>query len=105
MPSGSMHWFSMLSSVLAMLFMGVLVAVILMRTVRRDLAKYEELLIEGKDSSKEDSGWKLLSGYVFRPPAKRQGVQLPRCSSNSSALLGRRVQTASRTSWQHISKK
>jgi transmembrane 9 superfamily member 2/4 len=69
MPSTNVHWFSILNSVLVVLVMSVLVAVILMRTVRRDLAKYEELLIEGKDSSKEDSGWKLLAGDVFRPPS------------------------------------
>lgn len=69
MPNGSVHWFSILNSILVVLVMTVLVAVILMRAVRRHLAKYEELLIEGQDSSKEDSGWKLLAGDVFRPPS------------------------------------
>ena len=69
MPSGSVHWFSILNSLLVVLVMSVIVAVILMRTVRRDLAKYEELLIEGGESSKEEGGWKLLSGDVFRPPS------------------------------------
>ena len=69
MPSGSVHWFSILNSLLVVLVMSIIVAVILMRTVRRDLAKYEELLIEGQDSGKEESGWKLLSGDVFRAPS------------------------------------
>jgi Endomembrane protein 70 len=70
MPNGSVHWFSILNSLLVVLVMSVIVAVILMRTVRRDLAKYEELLIEGGDGGgKEESGWKLLSGDVFRAPS------------------------------------
>lgn len=69
MPNGSVHWFSILNSLLVVLVMSAIVAVILMRTVRRDLAKYEELLIEGQDSSKEESGWKLLAGDVFRAPS------------------------------------
>eukprot|EP00892_Ulva_mutabilis_P012316 jgi/Ulvmu1/9457/UM052_0023.1 len=68
MPNGTVHWFSILNSLLVVLVMSVIVAVILMRTVRRDLAKYEELLVEGQDA-KEESGWKLISGDVFRPPA------------------------------------
>ena len=48
MPNGSVHWFSILNSLLVVLVMSVIVAVILMRTVRRDLAKYEELLVEGQ---------------------------------------------------------
>ena len=69
MPNGSVHWFSILNSLLVVLVMSVIVAVILMRTVRRDLAKYEELLIEGGEGGKEESGWKLLSGDVFRAPS------------------------------------
>lgn len=48
MPNGTVHWFSILNSLLVVLVMSVIVAVILMRTVRRDLAKYEELLVEGQ---------------------------------------------------------
>jgi hypothetical protein len=48
MPNGSVHWFSILNSLLVVLVMSVIVAVILMRTVRKDLAKYEELLVEGQ---------------------------------------------------------
>lgn len=48
MPNGSVHWFSILNSLLVVMVMSVIVAVILMRTVRRDLAKYEELLVEGQ---------------------------------------------------------
>ena len=73
MPDGSVHWFSILNSLLVVLVMSVIVAVILMRTVRRDLAKYEELLIEGPEA-KEESGWKLVSGDVFRAPAAAQDL-------------------------------
>ena len=41
------------------------------RTVRRDLQKYEALVVEGGGGpdSREEAGWKLVAGDVFRPPA------------------------------------
>lgn len=44
--------------------MMVIVAMILLRTVRRDLAQYEEFL----GDEKEESGWKMVAGDVFRAP-------------------------------------
>ena len=42
MPGGNVHWFSILNSTLVVLVMATLVAMILIRTVRRDLARYEQ---------------------------------------------------------------
>lgn len=39
MPGGKVHWFSILNSILIVLVMASLVAMILIRTVRRDLAR------------------------------------------------------------------
>jgi transmembrane 9 superfamily member 2/4 len=78
MSDGSVHWFSILNSMLVVLVMSVIVAVILMRTVRRDLARYEELLIEGPEA-KEEFGWKLVSGDVFRTPPSVQGLAVHVC--------------------------
>lgn len=53
--------------------MAVVCAMILIRTVRRDLAKYEELLMDGGSSAadlKEEAGWKMVSGDVFRAPRR-----------------------------------
>lgn len=71
MPGGRVHWFSIMNSILVVMVMSIICAVILMRTVRRDLAKYEELLVEGHET-KEESGWKLVSGDAFRAPADPQ---------------------------------
>lgn len=42
MPGGKVHWFSIMNSCLVVLVMASLVALILIRTVRRDLARYEQ---------------------------------------------------------------
>lgn len=40
------------------------------RTVRRDLARYEQLMVDERAAdAKEEAGWKLLTGDVFRAPA------------------------------------
>jgi len=70
-PGGKVHWFSIINSVLVVVIMAAVVAVILMRTVRKDLAKYEEYLVESAPTPqelKEESGWKLIAGDVFRCP-------------------------------------
>lgn len=40
---------------------------IIIRTLRRDIAKYNSIDDSGEDAL-EESGWKLLHGDVFRPP-------------------------------------
>ena len=40
---------------------------IIVRTLRRDIAKYNQLDPEGDDIL-EETGWKLVHGDVFRPP-------------------------------------
>ena len=44
MPGGRVHWFSILNSLMVVLVMSSIVAMILMRTIRRDLARYEGIL-------------------------------------------------------------
>jgi transmembrane 9 superfamily member 3 len=53
------------------IFLCGLVAVILLRTLRNDFARYakeDELDIEGMHGMKDDSGWKNVYGDVFRAP-------------------------------------
>uniref|UniRef100_A0A383W4V4 Transmembrane 9 superfamily member n=1 Tax=Tetradesmus obliquus TaxID=3088 RepID=A0A383W4V4_TETOB len=69
MPGGKVHWFSIMNSLLIVLVMATLVAMILIRTVRRDLAKYEQLVVDGSADMKDEAGWKLLTGDAFRAPA------------------------------------
>lgn len=47
----------------------------MLRTIRRDLAKYEEMLLSDPESREKaggevDSGWKVLKSDVFRAPSK-----------------------------------
>lgn len=44
MPGGRVHWFSILNSLMVVLVMSSIVAMIMMRTIRRDLQRYEGLL-------------------------------------------------------------
>jgi hypothetical protein len=70
MPGGKVHWFSILNSLMVVVVMSCIVAMIMMRTIRRDLQRYEQLLVDGgQGNDVEESGWKMVSGDVFRPPA------------------------------------
>ena len=77
------HWFSLVNSAVIVVFLSATVFVILVRTLRRDITRYNKLdsfvledLAEGSkngnalddDGVAEDSGWKLVHGDVFRPP-------------------------------------
>lgn len=65
------HWFSIFNSFMMVIFLCGLVAVILLRTLRNDFARYakeDELDIEGMHGMKDDSGWKNVYGDVFRAP-------------------------------------
>lgn len=42
---------------------------IMVRTLRRDIARYNS--DESIDDMMEETGWKLVHGDVFRPPPKR----------------------------------
>lgn len=87
MGDASVHWFSIANSATIVLFIGGIVGVILAKTVRRDLARYETLVQRARphtDGAIEDSGWKLVSADVFRPPARARRL---------SVFIGTGVQT------------
>eukprot|EP00505_MAST-04D_sp_SCG-Rhode-Island_P001055 Stramenopile-MAST_4_protein_1055 len=63
------HWFSIVNSLLIVLFLTMMVGMIMMRTLYRDLARYNRVATdEEKAEDREDSGWKLVHADVFRPP-------------------------------------
>merc|ERR1712216_300356 len=66
MTGGQIHWFAILNSVVIVLFLSGMVAMILLRTLHRDITKYNELATE--EEAKEETGWKLVHGDVFRKP-------------------------------------
>jgi transmembrane 9 superfamily protein 3 len=71
------HWFSIFNSFMMVIFLCGLVALILLRTLKNDYAKFaeddlDEMMMDGKVSLMKDevnSGWKLLHGDVFRAPS------------------------------------
>ncbi|KHN34478.1 Transmembrane 9 superfamily member 4 [Glycine soja] len=69
MEGSRVHWFSILNSLMVISFLAGIVFVIFLRTVRRDLTRYEELDKETQAQMNEElSGWKLVVGDVFREP-------------------------------------
>jgi len=62
------HWFSIVNSLMIVLFLSGMLAMIIMRTLHRDLRRYNDL--ESKEEAAEESGWKLVHGDVFRPPQR-----------------------------------
>uniref|UniRef100_A0A0E0E300 Transmembrane 9 superfamily member n=1 Tax=Oryza meridionalis TaxID=40149 RepID=A0A0E0E300_9ORYZ len=60
------HWFSIINSLMIVLFLSGMVAMIMMRTLYKDIANYNQL--DNQDEAQEETGWKLVHGDVFRPP-------------------------------------
>ena len=61
------HWFSIVNSIMVVVFLTGMIAMILTRTLHADMRKYTEHL-EAQDDA-EETGWKLVHGDVFRAPA------------------------------------
>ncbi|MQM09540.1 hypothetical protein Taro_042409 [Colocasia esculenta] len=66
MNDDQIHWFSIINSLMIVLFLSGMVAMIMMRTLYKDIANYNQL--ETQDEAQEETGWKLVHGDVFRPP-------------------------------------
>ncbi|CAH0556998.1 unnamed protein product [Brassicogethes aeneus] len=81
MPHTNIQWFSILNSLVIVLFLTGMLAMILLRTLHKDIARYNQ--IDNGEDAQEEFGWKLVHGDVFRPP--RKGMLL-------SVLLGSGVQ-------------
>jgi transmembrane 9 superfamily protein 2/4 len=93
MPHTNIQWFSILNSLVIVLFLSGkavtnvptvnhssnvcyystgMVAMILLRTLHKDIARYNQ--IDSGEDAQEEFGWKLVHGDVFRPP--RKGMML-----------------------------
>lgn len=66
MPQTNIQWFSILNSLVIVLFLSGMVAMILLRTLHKDIARYNQ--IDSEDDAQEEFGWKLVHGDIFRPP-------------------------------------
>uniref|UniRef100_A0A7S0WFB7 Transmembrane 9 superfamily member n=1 Tax=Chlamydomonas leiostraca TaxID=1034604 RepID=A0A7S0WFB7_9CHLO len=82
------HWFSIFNSFMMVLFLTGLVAIILMRTLRKDYARYARITEDDMEALErdlaEESGWKMVHGDVFRPP--RNLVLLAACVGTGAQL-------------------
>lgn len=67
MNDNQIHWFSIINSLIIVLFLSGMVAMIMMRTLYKDIASYNQL--DTQDEAFEETGWKLVHGDVFRPPS------------------------------------
>ena len=61
------HWFSIVNSLMIVFFLTGMLAMIIVRTLHRDLRRYNEV---DMDDIGEETGWKLVHGDVFRPPSR-----------------------------------
>jgi len=59
------HWFSIVNSLMIVLFLTGLIAMIMMRVLHKDIAYYNRDDIE---DPADETGWKLVHGDVFRTP-------------------------------------
>ncbi|KAK0317692.1 Transmembrane 9 super member 2 [Friedmanniomyces endolithicus] len=71
------HWFSLINSAVIFMFLIGMVSTVLIRTLRKDIKRYnrlDQLRLDDfsgdnmEDGVVEDSGWKLVHGDVFRSP-------------------------------------
>ncbi|KAF5393458.1 hypothetical protein D9757_000614 [Collybiopsis confluens] len=62
------HWFSLVNSIVIVIFLLVMVSMILLRSVSRDISRYNA--IDLSEDVQEDFGWKLVHGEVFRSPSR-----------------------------------
>ena len=83
MGDDQIHWFSILNSLAIVLLLTGIVAMIMMRTLRRDLNRYNQ---EEKEELQEESGWKLVHADVLRPPP----LPLLLCASIGTGMQVRR---------------
>ncbi|KAL2153763.1 hypothetical protein VTH82DRAFT_4918 [Thermothelomyces myriococcoides] len=73
------HWFSLINSAVIVVFLVFMVMTILVRALKKDIARYnrlDQLNLDDltgtsalEDGVQEDSGWKLVHGDVFRSPS------------------------------------
>ncbi|XP_006745102.1 transmembrane 9 superfamily member 2-like, partial [Leptonychotes weddellii] len=62
-------WQNIMNSFVIVLFLSGMVAMILLRTLHRDIIRYNQTNFS--EEVQEDFGWKLVHGDVFRPPRNR----------------------------------
>jgi transmembrane 9 superfamily member 2/4 len=65
-PDDDLHYFSIVNSLMIVIFLTGAIGTIMIRTLRKDIAVYNDM--ESLEDGAEETGWKLVHGDVFRPP-------------------------------------
>lgn len=68
-PDNEIHYFAIVNALMIALLLTGAVAVIMIRSLKKDIAQYNDL--DDLSSPAEESGWKLCHGDVFRRPKGR----------------------------------
>jgi transmembrane 9 superfamily protein 2/4 len=72
------HWMSIINTVLIVLCLSSTVAVVILRSLKKDLARYNAMFDLTKDeqleAQKEECGWKVVHGDVFRTPRRAMAL-------------------------------
>lgn len=63
------QWFSLINFSLIVMMLGIIIANILLRTLKNDIMKYNEVNLD--DEVTDETGWKLIHGDVFRSPENK----------------------------------
>lgn len=83
MPHSNIQWFSIMNSLVIVLFLSGMVAMIMLRTLHKDIARYNQM--DNAEDAQEEFGWKLVHGDVFRPP--RKGMLLAVMNGNGVQIF------------------
>lgn len=73
-PDNEVHYFAIVNSLMIGFLLTSAVAVIMLRALKKDIAKYNDLMEDPNDIIMEETGWKLVHGDVFRPPVKGRSI-------------------------------
>jgi len=85
--SAKVHWMSIFHSLIAVIFLTSMVALLLVRSLRRDFSRYAKLATdEEKAEEQEEFGWKLVHGDVFRPPTYSPLLLSVACGNGAQIL-------------------
>ena len=61
-----MHWFSIVNSLLIVLFLTAMIAMILIRNLHRDIMRYNRIPTdEEKAEEREETGWKVRAAVAW----------------------------------------
>jgi Endomembrane protein 70 len=86
MADDQIHWFSIVNSLMIVLFLSGMVAMIMMRTLHRDISQYNQL--ETAEEAQEETGWKLVRAPPVSLLADMQAAARPELPGHAALSWG-----------------